>query len=193
MSSRKDRPVRGPGLQRITASLSWQPLTLNNVAYRRVKGASRAVPALVRLRLLERRQILDQINQVLRGHRFLEIRRHQRSLELSAAGNVGFFDVTGYRFGVFDDQFILGVAFHDADQVVARFQRDLPGLVTNFNARAGIENRLVKGVLAEFCADLRKRRADVRALVIDAMAGDANHLGPCQNPRPARHIAAHSQ
>src|SRR5207245_1522277 len=87
-----------------------------------------------------------------------------------------------------------GLGDLDAADDVAVDGRRAPGLVVVADAGRGEEDRLEEGLAAELRADLREVGADLLALAIDDVAGDAfgdpleDRLAPSRvSPRPEHH------
>src|SRR6266849_2186812 len=115
----------------------------------------------------ERGKILHQIHQFLRGHRLLQSGRHDGELRLFASDDVALAIAGDDAADRLDGDFVRGVAHDQTVSFVAGFQGELPGLITEGDARARIQDRLVQRVLAQFTADLGKVRTEFDPLPVD--------------------------
>src|SRR6185503_14571654 len=125
--------------------------------------------ALYLLGLLQRSEIFDEINEVLRRHVLLETSRHDGEFHLVALKDVALFVTGDDAPDGFDGDLVGSVAGDEAEGFVTGFELDLKGFVAEGDARAGIEDGFVKGIFAEFIADFAEVGAEVHALALDAM------------------------
>jgi len=97
--------------------------------------------------LLERAEILNQIDQVLLRHRLRQTARHNRGLLLCSRGDVAFPKARHDAVLGFNGNLVSRFAGQQPKRLIPVLQFDLPGFKAKGYAGARIENRLVNGFL----------------------------------------------
>src|SRR5688572_4186399 len=125
----------------------------------------------------QRRQVLDQVDELLLRHRLRQVLRHDRDLLFDLPRDVLRRDVVILALSILDRDGVGSFGSLQAADDFAFLRLHNPALVPHQNPGVGFEDRLIKLCLAELLADRRERRAEHAALRTDLVAGDALRAG----------------